>query len=397
MEWSPRNHRRARKRPPDRWDKDMRRVAGVNWQRIAKDPFYLEKTIEILSEFLTPRGRIISRLSWLMMMMMMIQSLVTHHTYQPVARLAGELSQYTVANQTRGLFPEPRAANQRMRTSTSNEPPRPVSLLAYHQGELSSIPGRVTACFSQWESYRTMSLVSGFSRGSPVSLASPYSPKSLSSALKTHGMHTRYSNLATGISVLEIEVTASFFRLYVPTALNIEVLRADEGQARRVWSSAGMQGRGKLEIPEKTGRPAASSITPGFEPGSPRGMDRRGNPASKVKKRGSDTGDTNTHTWCLIVPTRKSCSVSVVTFQASIIVYSPVVLVRNPGPLLYCSLVDCEALRSWRVEPQADIRLDSRRVRSEVRMEQRRNARAGEAGNLPENPPTSSIIRHDFH
>ncbi|KAJ8867282.1 hypothetical protein PR048_031081 [Dryococelus australis] len=33
--------------------------------------------------------------------------------------------------------------------------------------------------------------------------------------------------------------------------------------------------------------------------------------ASKVKKRGSDTGDTNTHAWRLIAPTRKSCSVSV--------------------------------------------------------------------------------------
>ncbi|KAJ8869161.1 hypothetical protein PR048_030729 [Dryococelus australis] len=33
----------------------------------------------------------------------------------------------------------------------------------------------------------------------------------------------------------------------------------------------------------------------------------------KVKKRGSDTGDTNTHDWCLDAPTRRACSVSVVT------------------------------------------------------------------------------------
>ncbi|KAJ8888668.1 hypothetical protein PR048_008160 [Dryococelus australis] len=33
-------------------------------------------------------------------------------------------------------------------------------------------------------------------------------------------------------------------------------------------------------------------------------------PADKVKKRGSDKGDTNTHTLCLIAPTRKMCSVS---------------------------------------------------------------------------------------
>ncbi|KAJ8870844.1 hypothetical protein PR048_027145 [Dryococelus australis] len=43
------------------------------------------------------------------------------------------------------------------------------------------------------------------------------------------------------------------------------------------------------------------------------GMNPRANPTSKVKKRGSDTGDTNTHAQCLIAPTRKSCSVSVVT------------------------------------------------------------------------------------
>ncbi|KAJ8878414.1 hypothetical protein PR048_018992 [Dryococelus australis] len=62
--------------------------------------------------------------------------------------------------------------------------------------------------------------------------------------------------------------------------LDIEILRVDEGGVRRVWSSAGMQGRRKREIPEKTRRPAASSGTirrcesagvtpPGIEPGSP--------------------------------------------------------------------------------------------------------------------------------
>ncbi|KAJ8867216.1 hypothetical protein PR048_031011 [Dryococelus australis] len=44
-------------------------------------------------------------------------------------------------------------------------------------------------------------------------------------------------------------------------ALNSEVLRADKGEVRRVWSSAGMKGQGKREIPEKTHRPAASSST----------------------------------------------------------------------------------------------------------------------------------------
>ncbi|KAJ8865940.1 hypothetical protein PR048_033463 [Dryococelus australis] len=61
-------------------------------------------------------------------------------------------------------------------------------------------------------------------------------------------------------------------------ALNIEVLRADEGEVSK--------GEGKLEIPEKTRRPAASSGTiptrenpgvtpPGIEPGSPRWRRRK--------------------------------------------------------------------------------------------------------------------------
>ncbi|KAJ8897037.1 hypothetical protein PR048_002383 [Dryococelus australis] len=55
---------------------------------------------------------------------------------------------------------------------------------------------------------------------------------------------------------------------------------ADEGETRREWSSAGMQRRGKREIPEVTHRPAVSSGTipicenpgvtrPGIELGSP--------------------------------------------------------------------------------------------------------------------------------
>ncbi|KAJ8891463.1 hypothetical protein PR048_003991 [Dryococelus australis] len=46
---------------------------------------------------------------------------------------------------------------------------------------------------------------------------------------------------------------------YFWAALNTEVLRADEGEARCVWSSAGMKGREKRDIPEKTRIPAASS------------------------------------------------------------------------------------------------------------------------------------------
>ncbi|KAJ8897486.1 hypothetical protein PR048_002833 [Dryococelus australis] len=59
---------------------------------------------------------------------------------------------------------------------------RAVWLLASHQGESGSIPGRFTSDFCKWESCRTMPLVGGFSRGSPFappynSGAAPYSPR----------------------------------------------------------------------------------------------------------------------------------------------------------------------------------------------------------------------------
>ncbi|KAJ8882326.1 hypothetical protein PR048_014128 [Dryococelus australis] len=45
------------------------------------------------------------------------------------------------------------------------------ALLASHQGEPGSIPGRFTLNFCKWESCRTMLMVGGFPRGSPVSPA----------------------------------------------------------------------------------------------------------------------------------------------------------------------------------------------------------------------------------
>ncbi|KAJ8872116.1 hypothetical protein PR048_025718 [Dryococelus australis] len=67
---------------------------------------------------------------------------------------------------------------------------RPDLLHALHQGDPGSIPGRVTPDYRVWESYQTIPLVGGFSRGSPVSppfnsSAAPYSPQSPSSTLKT--------------------------------------------------------------------------------------------------------------------------------------------------------------------------------------------------------------------
>ncbi|KAJ8867571.1 hypothetical protein PR048_031373 [Dryococelus australis] len=53
---------------------------------------------------------------------------------------------------------------------------RTVSLLASHLGELASIPGWVTPNFREWESYRTIPLVDGFSPGSPV-FSHPFIPE----------------------------------------------------------------------------------------------------------------------------------------------------------------------------------------------------------------------------
>ncbi|KAJ8872610.1 hypothetical protein PR048_026216 [Dryococelus australis] len=54
-----------------------------------------------------------------------------------------------------------------------HEPPDTVSLLASHQGDPGSIPDLATPDSRTWKSFRTMSLVGGFSRGSPVSPALP--------------------------------------------------------------------------------------------------------------------------------------------------------------------------------------------------------------------------------
>ncbi|KAJ8880551.1 hypothetical protein PR048_017021 [Dryococelus australis] len=59
------------------------------------------------------------------------------------------------------------------------------------------------------------------------------------------------------------------------TALNIAVLRVDEGEVRWVWSSAGMQGRGKWQSPEASSCTiptceSTGAIPPGMEPGSQR-------------------------------------------------------------------------------------------------------------------------------
>ncbi|KAJ8882986.1 hypothetical protein PR048_014825 [Dryococelus australis] len=80
---------------------------------------------------------------------------------------------------------------------------------------------------------------------------------------------------AAAVILTSILVSEDFW-----VVLNSEVLRVDEGEVRRVWSSVGMKGQEKREIPEKIRRAAASSgtiptcdnpglIRPGIEHSSP--------------------------------------------------------------------------------------------------------------------------------
>ncbi|KAJ8867899.1 hypothetical protein PR048_031706 [Dryococelus australis] len=135
------------------------------------------------------------------------------------------------------------------------------------------------------------------------------------------------------------------------TALN-EVLRADDGEMRGEWSSAGMQGGDGLipDVPmnfacclpraddpwhlllSKCGRSLPISdaflqIFPrhdtevmfsqeeincnGPHPKLPSSLRGLFSCSSKVKKRGNDKGNTNMHPWRLIAPTRMACSISV--------------------------------------------------------------------------------------
>ncbi|KAJ8868759.1 hypothetical protein PR048_030299 [Dryococelus australis] len=83
-----------------------------------------------------------------------------------------------------------------------------VSPLAFHQGDPGSIPGRVSPDLRMWESYRTMPLVGGSSRGSPISPpfssgTAPYSPQSPSSALRTSLLRaTQISSHTLGLAVV---------------------------------------------------------------------------------------------------------------------------------------------------------------------------------------------------
>ncbi|KAJ8867611.1 hypothetical protein PR048_031414 [Dryococelus australis] len=107
-----------------------------------------------------------------------------------------------------------------------------VRPLAPHQGKPGSIPGRFTPGFSQVGI--TIPLVGAFSRGSSACVL--VSPVSLPRLLTLDA---------------QLQLT-----------LNNEVLRANEGEMRRGWSSAGMQGRHQRHRPSRLpARDAAGDLT----------------------------------------------------------------------------------------------------------------------------------------
>ncbi|KAJ8889875.1 hypothetical protein PR048_009380 [Dryococelus australis] len=66
---------------------------------------------------------------------------------------------------------------------------RCTGLVTSHQGDPGSIPGRVTPDFRMWESCRTMPLVSGFFRGSPVSPALSFRRCSILTSITLIAIH----------------------------------------------------------------------------------------------------------------------------------------------------------------------------------------------------------------
>ncbi|KAJ8880600.1 hypothetical protein PR048_017070 [Dryococelus australis] len=109
---------------------------------------------------------------------------------------------------------------------------RVVNLLASHRGDPGSITGWVTPDFRMWESYRTMPLIGGFSRGSPVSPALSFRRCSILISITSRPQSSKPPAQPDGAR-----------RLAVYDVLN--------GVAPE-W-----KGGGKREIPDKTRQPAA--------------------------------------------------------------------------------------------------------------------------------------------
>ncbi|KAJ8897171.1 hypothetical protein PR048_002517 [Dryococelus australis] len=114
-----------------------------------------------------------------------------------------------------------------------------------------------------WESCRTMQLVGGFSRVSSVSPALSFRRCSILTTVTLIGsqdlaksspnLFTHSFRCAIGGCLLQNWFKADSHPLsWIYTALNVEVLRADEGEAEWIWSSARLKELGKQQIPENS-------------------------------------------------------------------------------------------------------------------------------------------------
>ncbi|KAJ8888763.1 hypothetical protein PR048_008255 [Dryococelus australis] len=116
-------------------------------------------------------------------------------------------------------------------------------LLASHHGEPRSTPCRI------WESCRTMPLVAGFYQGSPVSPVLSFRRCSIpSSALNITLLRAAQMSSLTHALFLFSRLSGVEWIGEIWAALNNMVLRVDEGEVSRPWSSAGMQRRRRREI-----------------------------------------------------------------------------------------------------------------------------------------------------
>ncbi|KAJ8871354.1 hypothetical protein PR048_027671 [Dryococelus australis] len=157
-----------------------------------------------------------------------------------------------------------RSRQEKLPTVEQDEKPdawnKTVRLLASHHGEPGSIPGRFTPDFRKWDSCRTMPLIGGFSRGSPVCFAIssqrcsiPHSPISaLSSNLFTlYNLWSVVLSTRGRITYVREEVGANLSWLPYPRNTPVVPASSDSGWGETKNGSR----RSGMKMSEETASP----------------------------------------------------------------------------------------------------------------------------------------------
>ncbi|KAJ8884326.1 hypothetical protein PR048_016183, partial [Dryococelus australis] len=178
----------------------------------------------------------------------------------------------------------------------------------------------------------------------------------------------------------------------LPVIDRLSRLRVVSTARRRVWSSAGTQGWG-----EDTGDPRENPPTSGIVWHDSRLLISSSDPTGN---RAVVAGEFSSH--CPTVAPYMTCR------QPRNTVYRPLISSKSLHDVVMKGeqerrVNECAVLRRRQWPALRDLGgsqqrgVETRCGRNKVRMEQRRNARAGETGDPRENPPTSCIVRHDSH